>query len=69
MELDAVDGLIKVMSSTTDALSNMLTNAYTELEDLRNSNMRLEYENEELRKQIQHLQASINAEMGCEGTD
>lgn len=68
MNKDTVDNLIQVMSSTTQSLANMLYDAYEEIEQLENRVDITQLENKELKKQILHLQASIDAEMGCEGT-
>lgn len=68
MNKDTVDNLIQVMSSTTQSLANMLYDAYEEIEQLENRVDITQLENKELKKQILHLQASIDAEIGCEGT-
>lgn len=68
MNKDTVDKLIQVMSSTTQSLANMLYDAYEEIEQLENRVDVTLLENNELKKQILHLQASIDAETGCEGT-
>lgn len=68
MNKDTVDNLIQVMSNTTQSLANMLYDAYEEIEQLENRINVTLLENNELKKQILHLQASLDAEMGCEGT-
>lgn len=68
MNKDTVDNLLQVMSSTTQSLANMLYDAYEDIEQLENRVAITQLENKELKKQILHLQASIDAEIGCEGT-
>lgn len=68
MNKDTVADLIQVTSSTTQSLAYMLYDAYEAIEQLENRVDITQLENKELKKQILHLQASIDAEMGCEGT-
>lgn len=68
MNKDTVDNLLQVMNNTTKSLANLLSDAYEEVEQLENRSDAILLENKELRKQVAHLQASLDAEMGCEGT-
>lgn len=69
MERDITDGLINVMVSTTQSLGKMLSDAYARIDVLHSTIDSLDFENTELRKQIKHLQASLDAEIGCEGSE